>query len=215
MSLRGTSTATGRRDDGAALVMTLVASMLLAAIGLSLLLLTDIEATVSASHRDGAEVFHAADGAIDHVVQELALLPDWTPVLSGAVRSRLAGPLVLPAGAGGGAIDAGRLTAEVQQAAYGGAPWGVDTPRWRLFTHGPASDLADGAGLPSGRVYVLVWISDDVAERDGNVEADSNGVVVVRARAMGVRRSQCDIQAVVGRTEAAGILRRISWRVMR
>lgn len=207
--------AIGRRDDGAALVMTLVASMLLAAIGLSLLVLTDIEATISANHRDAAEVFYAADGAVDHVIQELALPADWDAVLSGGVRSLLAGPLVLPAAAGGGAIDAVRLTNDVQRAAYGAAAWGANTPRWRLFAHGPAGDLTAGVLPAPGRVYVLVWVSDDVGEQDGNVEADSNAVVVVRARAMGVRGSRSDVQAVVARTETAGIVRRVSWRVMK
>jgi hypothetical protein len=119
-----------------------------------------------------------------------------------------------PAAAGRAAIDPEHLTAELQQSAYGGVLWGANTPQWRLFMHGAfAADLAAN-GVPD-HVYVLVWVSDDIEDNDGNPAIDNNGIVVVRARALGLRGSQCDAQAVVARTDSAGVLRRTSWRRVR
>jgi hypothetical protein len=221
MSRPGTSTPTGEpaprlapSDAGIALVLVLTATVLVASFGLSLLLLTDAEVMAAGNQRDAAVVFHAADAAVDLVTQELALLPEWTPVLAGTARSRLASALVSPDTSGGGTFDGIRLTAEVQQAAYGGSFWGSNTPRWRLFAHGVPGDAVGVPGI-AGDVYLLVWVSDDAAEQDGAPEADANGVVVVRARAMGLRHSQCDVQVVVARTATAGVVRKLSWRVMR
>jgi hypothetical protein len=211
---RAISTRTEGGEAGAALVLTLVATMVVVAVGMSLLLVADMEVAAAGHHRDDAEVRYAADGGLDFVIQELALMTDWTPVLSGTTVSSLAGPLVLPAVAGGSAIDIAGATSGVQRAAYGGAGWAADTPRWRLFAHGAASTMLPGAALPD-RVYLLVWVSDDTADGDGNPDADSNGSVVVRARAMGVRGARCDVQAVIARTAAAAVVRRTSWRVIR
>lgn len=199
-------------DSGVALVLTLMAMALVASVGVSLLLLSDIEVTTAANHRDGAEVFYAADAALDHAIQELAVNADWTMALAGTVRSRMRGSLVLPGAAGGTSIDASRLTSDVQRLTFGSSGWGADTPRWRLFAHGRAAEEIGGM---ADHVYLLVWVADDVAEGDGAPERDSNGVVVIRARAMGLRRSQCDIQAVVARGTAPGLVRKVSWRVMR
>lgn len=221
MSLPGISTPTGEpapepvpADAGMVLVLVLTGTVLLASLGLSLLLLTDAEVMAAGNQRDAAVVFHAADSAVDLVVQELALLSDWTPVLTGAARSRLASPLQRPNTSGGGAIDSARLTAEVQQAAYGGRFWGSNTPRWRLFAHGVPGHALGVSGIADD-IYLLVWVSDDGAEEDGAPEADENGVVVVRARAMGLRRSQCDVQVVIARTPTPNVVRKSSWRVMR
>lgn len=200
-----------RDDSGMALILVLTATIGLASIGLALLLMTDVEVTAAGNQRDAAEVFHAADGALDYVIQEMALVPDWDDVLSGTVRSRAKGTLVLPVQAGGSAVDAVRLTQEVQQSSYGGSPWGTNTPRWTLFAHGSMARDLGVTGLPD-RVYVLVWVSDDIAEADDDPARDSNGIVVVRVRALGVRGSRCDVQAVIARTSTAGVVRKVSWR---
>jgi hypothetical protein len=81
-----------------------------------------------------------------------------------------------------------------------------------LFAHGvPGADLPF-AGL-SGDAFALVWVADDITESDGDPSTDDNGVVVVRARAMGPRRSQADVQVVVARV-APGIVRRVSMRLV-
>jgi hypothetical protein len=197
-----------------ALVLVMTATVLLASLGVSLLLLTDAEVTAAGNQRDAAVVLHAADAGVDFVVQELALLPDWAPALTGAVRSRLASSFERPTTSGGGIIDASGLTAQLQQSAYGPSVPGSNIPRWRLFAHGVPADVLAVSGVAQD-IYLLVWISDDRADDDDAPDADANGVLVVRARAMGVRGSQCDVQVVLARTATPGVVRKLSWRVMR
>jgi hypothetical protein len=201
------------RESGSALVVVLLLGVLLAALGTSAAVLADVETLVASNHRDSLVVRHAAEGAADVVVQELAQAVDWTPALSGSVSSVLAGTFVLPRSSGGAVVDAPTLTSTLQQVTYGGGAWGADTPRWRLFAHGiPGVDLPF-PGL-SDQVYVLVWVSDDIAESDADPWIDTNDTVVVRARASGPRRSQCDVQLVITRT-SPGVVRRVSSRVVR
>lgn len=200
-------------DAGGALILALALSVLLASIGLTLLQLANIEIAASGNQRDGVEVFHAVEGALDYAIQELALVPDWNGVLAGTTRSRVSGPLRLPAAAGGSVLDEARLTADIQQSAYGGSAWGASTPRWRLFAHGSAVGDVGISGVPD-HVYILVWVSDDIAEDDSDPSTDSNDHIVVRARAIGLRNSQRDVQAVIARTETPGVIRKISWRIV-
>lgn len=201
------------RDGGVALVAVLLLTVLLLALGAAVALMADVETTVAANHRDGRVTAHAADGAIAFAIQELALLDDWTPALAGGVSSRLAGAFQLPPTLGAPPLDVPAMTTALQQASYGGDPFGTDTPHWRLFGHGvPGTDLPF-SGL-SAQVFVLTWVSDDVAETDGDPLVDDNGVVVVRVRAIGARRSQCDVQAVIARV-APGVIRLVSRRLIR
>jgi hypothetical protein len=201
------------RDSGSALVVVLLLGVLLGALGTSAALVADVDTLVASNHRDGLVVRYAAESAADVVLQELMQAADWTPALAGGATSVLAGPLVLPRSSGGAAVDAAVLTALLQQETYGGDPWAADTPRWRLFAWGvPGGDLPF-AGL-SDQVFVLVWLSDDIAETDGDPLVDTNDAVVLRARAIGPRRSQCDVQLVLARS-APGIVRRVSSRVIR
>lgn len=210
---RGARVADPTDDAGSALVVVLLLGVLLGALGVSAALVVDVETTVSANHRLALTVRHAAMGGADVVVQELAVLADWSPALSGATASIMRGPLVLPPEAGGSAVDASGLTAQLQQHSYGAGGWGLNTPRWRLFGHAAVDGALSAPNLGSG-VYLLVWLSDDIGESDDDPWTDGNGVVVVRARAIGPRGSQCDVQIVVERV-APGIVRRISSRVIR
>lgn len=202
-----------RREEGTALVLVLLLGVLLLAVGTAVALVADIETMVTANHRDAVRVRYAAEAAGDVAIQELIPLADWTVVLNGTRSSVMSGPFVLPPRAGRATVDAPAATAMIQQESYGGSPWGADTPRWRLFAHGVLGVDLPFAGLPDD-VFALVWVSDDIAETDADPFADSNGVVVVRARAMGVRGSQADVQMVIARV-APGIVRRVSSRLIR
>lgn len=202
-----------RPDEGTAIVLVLLLGVLLLAAGTAVALVADVETMVTANGRDAVRARYTAEAAGDFAVQELMLVPDWSLVLNGTRVSFMSGPLVAPARAGGLPVDAAAATSVIQQENYGGGAWGPDTPRWRLFAHGvPGTDLPF-AGLPDD-LFALVWVSDDIAESDGDPFLDSNGVVVVRARAMGARRSQADVQMVIGRV-APGIVRRLSSRPLR
>jgi len=210
----GTRLVVATNDAGSALVVVLLLGILLGALGASAALVVDVETTVSANHRLTLAVRHAAMGGTDVVVQELALLPDWSQALTGSATSMtLRGALVLPSEAGGGAIDGPALTARLQQESYGAEGWGTNTPQWRLFGHDAAEAALPVMHAGSG-IYLLVWVSDDIGESDDDPWSDNNGTVVIRARAVGPRNSQSDVQTVVTRV-AAGIVRRVSSRVVR
>lgn len=205
---------TASPDAGAALIVALLLTVLLLALGASVSLVVDVDTTIAVNQRGAIETSYAAEGAVDLAIEELAVMADWTPALNGSVTSRLMGPAVLPPTAGGAAVDLVGLTGRLQQAEYAGAPWGADTPRWRVYGRGvPGVDVPALLGLPDN-LFAVVWLSDDVAESDGDPFADENGVVVVRARAIGPRSAQADAQAVIARV-ATGMVRRISSRMMR
>ena len=198
-------------DAGAILLATLMVMLAMLGAGMSLLLVTDVDVIASANVRDQLDVRASSEAALEFGMAELARAPDWSLVLSGGAGVFFGGGFRMPPTAGGAPVDAGALTADAQRSTYPAAAWAGDTPQWRLVGHGiPGLDLP-GSGL-STRVYVLLWISDDVADQDGNVWADANDRVVLRAQALGPRGTRAVVQAVVGRTAAPGVVRRIGWR---
>jgi len=200
-------------DSGAALVAVLLLGLLLGALGATVAIVADTDTLIASNQREALVARHTAEAAAEFAIQELSRMGAWTPALTGAASSALAGPLVQPAASGGAPVDASALTTTLQQETYGGNPWGADTPRWRVYAHGvPGVDLPFG-GL-TDRAYVLVWVSDDIAETDGDPLADGNGIVVVRARAIGPGRSRADVQIVLALV-APGVARRVSSRVIR
>jgi hypothetical protein len=201
-------------DNGAALVLVLILTAMLAAAGSSVMLMTDVDVMAAANQRDSAEATYAAESVAEYGVHILATLPDWNRVLQGSAGLIMSGVSTLPPAAGGGPVDLAAQTTDVQRTSYGSGVWGADTPRWRVFGHGiPGRDLP--VADMSSDVYAFVWVSDDVTEEDGLADVDGNEMVVVRARAIGRRGSRCDVQVVLARTATPGIVRRISSRIVR
>ena len=77
------------REDGIALIVALLATLVLSALGLSLMVMASTETVVAGNYRDAVEAFHAADAGLERVIAELAMTPDWAAVLGapGGVRS--------------------------------------------------------------------------------------------------------------------------------
>jgi len=73
-------------DRGVALIAVLSACSLLLALGLSLALTTTVEVGIAANQRDGVQMLHAADAALERAIADLAPA-DWNAVLAGGVRS--------------------------------------------------------------------------------------------------------------------------------
>ena len=100
------------RERGAALIVALMATMLLSALGLALILTTTTETKITGNYTYGQEALYAADGAIERTVQDVLTVPDWNDMLSGAQRSAFvdglpSGTRTLPNGA---VIDLGEAT---------------------------------------------------------------------------------------------------------
>jgi hypothetical protein len=171
-------------DAGAALILALMISGLLAALGLSVLLVADAERRMAAHANHAWATLGAADAALERVLIDLRTSADWSPYLEGRQRSDFAGMerrAVLPAG---GTWDLDAATATLQAETFPAGSYGADTPIWRLVAWGALADLAE-AGAVDSLQYLIVWIADDPSDNDGNPLADQNGAITVRAEARG------------------------------
>jgi hypothetical protein len=203
-----------RTDDrGAAVIVALLASGLLAALGLSLVLLGDMERRVAANYASSLEGFYGVDAAVDRAMQDLGLLPQWDAVLSGIVQSSFTDASRRPALAPNEVIDLDALTIDVQSASRAAGSLGANTPVWRLFAWGPISRMGP-VGWVDSAPYIAVWIADDPSETDGNPAADANGIISVHAESFGLGGARRMVEATVARV-SSGALRLMSWREIR
>jgi len=178
-------------DRGVALIAVLSACSLLLALGLSLALTTTVEVGIAANQRDGVQMLHAADAALERAIADLAPA-DWNAVLAGGVRSAFAdggGLVTLPDGR---TLNVGEETNRLRcgAAACGDAdmdratavrPWGRNNPRWTVFASGALRDLLPGGERAGVTGYVVVWVGDDPAENDAQPLRDGGPPAVVNA----------------------------------
>ena len=175
-----------------ALLVVLMATTLLMALGAGLALLTATEARIAAHFAAGFEALYAADAAIERVVADLAVTADWSAVTSGSARSSFVD---------GQPPGTRRLAdgSEIDLAAAGTA--GAGGP-WRLYAHAPISQMLP-AGRIRSRVYVVIWVADAAGATGGDV-------LVLRARAYGVHGARRTVEASVARGDTRPRL--LSWR---
>jgi hypothetical protein len=219
-------------ERGVALIMALLAMVLLTGLGTALTLVTMTESRVSASYRDGAEAFYAADAAIERVVHEIAAVGDWNGILDGSMRSPFVdgppGTRRLPNGATLNLTDTTALvrcgnatcTDADLDAATEERPWGANNPRWQLYAHGRLADMSEAT--INSPVYVVAWVADDPSENDGkplldgDEEAGPNpGREVLRllVHAYGLSDTRRVVEATLARTDGRAWLR--AWREIR
>jgi hypothetical protein len=207
-------------DRGSALVIAMLGTALLGALGVGLITMTNTERTIAANYRKGSELIYAADAGVERVVQDLQLAPDWSLVLSGAARSAFVDNSLTPATPTGQALNLTSMTTTMQAQADGVNRWGANNPRWRLFAYGPLAAMAAPGAIHSD-AYVVVWMGDDPSETDNNPDADTNGVVAVIAQAIGANGSIRTVEATVAggpagsNNGAAQGVRILSWREIR
>lgn len=224
-----------RRDQpeserGAALVISLMAVLLLAALGSALVITTAAETRIAGSFRDAQEALYAADAAIELALQELMAASDWNSILTGTKKSAFAnGPpdqsISLPDGS---ILDLAQATnmancgktasctdAEMD-ATTQERPWGRNNPRWVLYAYGWTKDMVL-TGTINSDSYVSVWVGDDPSENDNDPTKDGNtptnpgsGVLALRAQAYGPASSRKVIELTIART-----IRIRSWREVR
>jgi hypothetical protein len=199
-------------ENGMALVLAVMVSGLLAALGMSLLLVADTERRVSANAGYSTEALAAADAGIDRVLLDLAAAARWDGILGGSSRSGFADGTRRPTLPSGAVLDLDAETMELQSESSGQGMFGANTPQWRLFAWGPLAAMAPLA-LASSQ-YVAVWVADDPSDADGNPSVDTNGVVTIHADAWGPGGARRMVEATVARA-AAGAVRMISWREVR
>jgi Tfp pilus assembly protein PilX len=228
MTLRsrtGRNTTQGER--GAALVVALMATMLLSALGLALILTTTTETKITGNYVHAQEAMYAADAAIERTVQDVLTVPDWNHMLKGTQRSAFvdgapSGTRTLPNGAvidlteATNMINCGKLatcsTIEMNTTTED-RPWGTNNPRYQLFAYGPSNTFIE-TGTLNSPFYVIVWVADDPSDTDDDPTTDGNdannfgsGVILLRAEAWGGRGAHKVIEVTLMRTDSTEIER--------
>jgi hypothetical protein len=218
-----------------AIIVALVSTLLMAALGAALVLSTISETLVAAGFRGALEGRYAADAALERALDDLAASPDWNAVLGGVTRSGFADGLPgvrrLPDGSD---LDLHRIrnllncrqvvscTASDLAAHSTERPWGANNPEWQLFAHGPVAALSPASSIDSSQ-YVVVLVADDPAENDDDprIDGDSDSnpgsrKIRLRAEAFGPRGGHQVIEAAVSRPDAAAEgVRVIAWGLVR
>lgn len=195
-------------ERGTALIIALMAMMLLTALGAAVVMVSNTETHIAANYSNSQEALYAADAVSERVVQDLLLIPRWNDILSGVAESGFvdgAGNTAksLP---GGGTINLGTATVELQRETDTLNLWGANNPQWRLFAWGPLGDMLPNNQIDSP-MYVAVWVADDPAETDGNPLADVNGTLTLHAEAIGPSGTRKVIEVTVARTSSTEIER--------
>ncbi len=214
-------------ERGVALLIALMAMMLLSALGMGLMLTTSTETLITGNYRDSVEATYAADAAVERVIQDLLIVPDWNDVIAGTKQSAFvdgapSGTRTLPSG---GTVDLTRLTnmlncgtpsgctASTMNARTAERPWTLNNPRWQLYAYGPVTDMIE-TGTVSSPMYVVVWAADDQSENDNDPTVDGTvitnpgrGVIALRAEAFGPGGAHKVIEVTVAKTDATQLER--------
>ena len=214
-----------RSERGTALLLALTLVALVAAIAAAVSIASRTEMLIAAGFRQSRETLYAAEGAVALAIRDLAAVPDWSAVLSGAVASSFTDGAAI----GGRTLPGGEvvilccgtasLTGEVQRRAHGGRDWGPDTPQWQIFGWGPVAGWL-APGRVDSATYVAVWVADDSADGDGNPAADANGVIELHAHAIAPGGGRRVVTALIYRPAAGSgspseALKVLSWRDVR
>ena len=212
-------------EQGTALIVALMATMLLTALGLTLVLMSNTETAISANYRNSQEALYAADAAVERVVQDLLLIPRWNDVLAGdsAVSPACSGVATFlpksltPSGFidGTTTVTLGNSTQQLnllsatcnmQKATDTLNLWGANNPAWRLFAWGRVNSMLPDNAVDSPD-YVAVWVADDPADGDNDPTLDTNGTLTLHAEAYGPSGTRKVIEVTVAKTASTEIER--------
>jgi Tfp pilus assembly protein PilX len=173
----------GGSERGVALVIALLAMLLMTALGMALILVSETESMIGSNYRDSIEASYVADAGVERVMQDVLSIPDWNTILTSpdnvraGVTSGFIDGTVTPTLADGRTINLISATNMINcnktstcsdtdmDANQGDRQWGKNNPRFRLFAWGAVNDLNPTATLNSP-FYIVVWIGDDGAESD-------------------------------------------------
>jgi PilX N-terminal len=224
-----------RREDGVALIVALMATMLMTALGVALILTTSTETMITANYRNGQEGLYAADAALERAMDDILTVPDWNNLLNGSTQSAFIdgppnGTRTLPDGT---QIDltqlvnqsnCGKVTScspsDLTGNLTGDRAWGLNNPVWQLYAYNRLDAIVPSGSINS-QYYVVVLVADDPSEddndplHDGGATAvagmpDPNpgrGVLSLRAEAFGPRGAHKIIQMTVARTDTTNLER--------
>ena len=167
-----------------------------------------------ASHdRNRAAVQESARAALALGTGDLRALASWDVVRTAGTdpdvcgeTGRFVDATLTPAAPWGGPpIDLRALTARLRADGDAAALPGVGGPVWRLFDYGPISGMTPGRP-PGHPTYLVVWV------------ADGQGVLWVRALALGPTEARASLEASLVREAGGGgpdLVRRLAVRPVR
>jgi hypothetical protein len=211
-------------EAGSTLLIVLILTFLFSALTIGMTTVVGVEMAVTSRYRAGIEALYIADAGLGVVLAELRTLPDWSPILRGAVRSTAAqGSFLGSVSVAGGTVFlccGGRSLFEqlARESAASPVP-ARRTLAWHPYLWSSWSALAGQPG--SDRSFLLLALIKDDEDGDADEGSDLNGVVVVRSEAVrpdGLRRA---VEALVAREPGApahGIpaaVRVLRWREVR
>jgi Tfp pilus assembly protein PilX len=222
-----------RREDGIALIVALMATLLMTALGVALILTTSTETMITANYRNGQEALYAADAALERAMDDILTVPDWNNLLNGSTQSAFidgspSGTRTMPDGT---QIDLSQLVnlsncgkttscsaSDLTANLTGDRPWGANNPVWQLYAYNRLDAMVP-SGTINSQYYVVVLVADDPSDNDDDPLHDglapangqpSNlglGVVSLRAEAFGPRGAHKVIQMTVARTDTTNLER--------
>jgi hypothetical protein len=215
-----------KNERGAALVVSLMAMLLLSALGLALVMTTMTETKIAGNFTASQEAMYAADAAIERAMQDVLTVADWNAMLAGTVKSAFvdgaAGNRDVAGGFTFSLVEATNLmncnktatcTTTEMDTTTEDRPWGANNPRWQLYAHGPVNNFMPTNTLNSN-LYVVVWVADDPSETDNLPLQDGNtttnpgtGVITMRAAAYGANGVNRIIDVTLSRTDSTEIER--------
>ena len=179
----------GGSERGIALVIALLAMLLMTALGMALMLVSETESMIGSNYRDSVEASYVADAGIERVMQDVLSIPDWNAIITSpdnvtaGVTSGFIDSTLTPTLADGRTINLISATNMINcnktttcsdsdmNANDGERQWTLNNPRFRLFAWGPVNDLNATTTINSP-FYIAVWIADDGAENDDNPNED-------------------------------------------
>ena len=215
------------RDEGAAILMAMMAVLLMTAIGTALIVSSSSETVMAAHFQEAAGCRYAAGVMLERGLDDLLAMGDWSAVTSGLVQSPwVDGPPTGTRTIAGQSIDltevlnlancqkrAACSPADIAEATQD-RPWGERNPDWKLYAYGPLRDVLTGVTVDS-QFYVLLLVGSGPAEN----------LLAMRAEAFGPQGAQAVVEATAGRTVAAEkgyndepvqeIVKILSWREVR
>lgn len=213
-------------ERGAALIVSLMAMLLLSALGLALVMTTMTETKIAGNFTTSQEAMYAADAAIERTIQDVLTVADWNNMLNGTAKSAFIdgspGARTLEGGYTFNLNEATNLmncnktttcsTSEMDTTTDD-RPWGANNPRWQLYAYGPVNNFLS-TGTLNSPLYVVAWVADDPAETDNDPTKDGvditnagSGVITMRAAAYGAGGVNRIIDVTLTRTDSSEIER--------
>jgi hypothetical protein len=188
-------------EQGAALVLALMAMTVLMSLGAILVMTTSTETAIAGNFRSRREAFYAAEAVAELAVAELRRSTNWAAFVDGDARSSFVdgapdGVRALPS-------DAPVNLAALANLANCGVPAPcAGLPRWRLFAHGPLRDFTAAADSP---FYVVAFVR--------GVETESGvPLVIIRGESFGPHSAHQAIELTLSRSpEGAAVVLRTAF----